>query len=1105
MTFKSPISSPKDTQTDFILFFKVFSMIVSAIILSALIHPVSAFSASPDVHAISGRVTASAGAGMSGVTMTLSGAATSSVTTDASGNYTFSSLPNGSYKVAPAKTGYAFSPAVSSVTLGSADQTGKNFSVLLHAISVTAPHNSLGLFGVEKSPSGGATLMPDTNWGYAFSNLLNVSNPAKPPKSDHPFDPTEESIAIGGIGLPGKRLTTTGAHSISGTIIYNGARLPGITMVLSLSGIISEAVTTDANGEYNFKNLRNETYTVTPSKPGYTFSPEDRTVTVNGSNRIRINFGVQLYSISGTVTFNGAGLSRAIMHLSGAATTSVMTDSSGNYTFANLLNGDYAVTPAETDRIFTPENTKVTITGASPTGIDFASTVSSSTNSISGIATFNGIGLWDVEMALSGTARASVATDTDGAYIFPDLVNGNYIVTPSKRGYKFAPESKLATVTDTSFSAKDFEAMESSSTYSISGTVTHNGEGLDNVTMRLYGAASAEVTTDKYGSYAFSGLPSGSYTISPRKSPYAFGDRAVTISDANLNKNFTATYASCSCEALSESGVSISVPSGTFTNTFDVTLSTSISGAQIRYTTNGQNPTASSNLYSGAISIASTTRLIAATFVGEAMRGYPSTTIYVKIDSAFQATTHDLPVIILDSYGSGALPTADPMPYVDVAYLAFNPADAGGTTVTLSPTAPTTPSVASLAAFHIHGNSSAMFDKKSYRLELRHETGKDRDCPMFGLWEDSDWALIGPYPDKSLIHNNFVYELGRDMGVSAPRIKLVEVYLNLNGNALANSHYQGVYQLVETIKNSKNRLNLKQLHADDPDDLVSPKITGGYIFKIEWMAPSPPGLQCPTGASNCWKDLYVVDPNDWPDGDLLTSQNPAPAYIKHPQYLYLQNYIKSFNDAINSASLTNPTTGYPAYIDEQSFIDTIIINELTRSYDGMVRSQYFHKQRDKAGETAKIFAGPLWDFDLIAGVGYASGNTNSTLPGSNFQYQDNDGRIKQTANWFPKLINLISNRNSDFSKHFRARWNALRQSGGFLSNSAMDERIDALTAGLANAAARNFERWNILNISPIPSGPPFITPKTLNWQSQIPLMKTWLHDRAAWLDTQWTP
>jgi hypothetical protein len=960
--------------------------------------------------------------------------------------------------------------------------------------------------GLAAENRGGASGRTNPNREYPFANLSNDSSAVTPMRSDQTFDPVERSAAFGVAGISGRNSKAIAANSITGNVTYNGNRLPGITMVLSSSGIIASTVTTDTNGEYTFPDLPSDTYTVKPSKTGYTFNPEDRSVVFDGRIRTGINFDVQLYSISGTVTYNDIGLPGIEMSLSGAATASAMTDSFGNYTFAYLLNGDYTVTPSREGYSFSPENTRITITGADQGEINFITTMSDSTYSITGTVTSNGAGLPGITMVLSSSGIISgiATTNARGDYAFSNLTSETYTVTPSKTGYAFFPENRAMTVTGTDLSAGDFTAAPPDSTHSISGTVNYSGEGLANVTMRLSGAASAEVMTDKYGSYAFSNLPNGNYTISPRKAPYAFSDLSVTVSgDDQTRKNIVAAYRGCSSGALLENGVNISIPSRLFTSTFQVTLSTFVSDAQIRYTTNGQNPTASSNLYIGAIPITSTTRLIAAAFVGGSMRGYPSAAVYIKMSSAFQATDHDLPVIILDSYGSGDLPTnyQNPRPFVDVAYFGLSPETYGGS-VTLSPTALPTPSVASLAAFHIRGNSSSMFDKKSYRMELRYETSGDRDCPMFGLWEDSDWALIGPFPDKTLIRNNFVYGLGRDMGMQAPRVKLVEVYVSLNGDALANSHYQGVYQLVETIKNSKNRLDLKQLRADDPGSLVSPKVTGGYIFRFEWADPSPPEIECPDGASNCWNYLYVVDPDDWLDKELLPSENPA--YLTNPQYLYLQNHVKKFNDAINSANPTDPATGYPAFMDERSFIDTIIINELTRNFDGLLRSQYFYKQRDSAGVTSKIFAGPLWDFDLTTGVGYTYNGIDSTLPSGSFQYQANASRLSQTSKWFPNLINLLADRNSDFSKHFRSRWNALRQPGGFLSDSSLDARITSLGTGLEGAAARNFSKWDILNVSPV-SSPPFKTPKTSTWQEQLTVLKTWLHDRAAWLDTQWAP
>jgi hypothetical protein len=68
----------------------------------------------------------------------------------------------------------------------------------------------------------------------------------------------------------------------------------------------------------------------------------------------------------------------------------------------------------------------------------------------------------------------------------------------------------------------------------------------------------------------------------------------------------------------------------------------------------------------------------------------------------------------------------------------------------------------------------------------------------------------------------------------------------------------------------------------------------------------------------------------------------------------------------------------------------------------------------------------------------------------------------------------------------------------------MDARIDVLTEGLAAAASRNFANWNILNSQYVPD-PWFRTPQTAAWPEQILLMKTWLHNRAAWLDAQWLP
>ncbi len=69
------------------------------------------------------------------------------------------------------------------------------------------------------------------------------------------------------------------------------------------------------------------------------------------------------YSVSGTVTNEGSGLSGVTMNLKGASTLSTTTDSNGNYTFFGVSKGMYEITPSLTGYIFTPKSLKADVTG----------------------------------------------------------------------------------------------------------------------------------------------------------------------------------------------------------------------------------------------------------------------------------------------------------------------------------------------------------------------------------------------------------------------------------------------------------------------------------------------------------------------------------------------------------------------------------------------------------------------------------------------------------------------------------------------------------------------------------------------------------------------
>ena len=93
------------------------------------------------------------------------------------------------------------------------------------------------------------------------------------------------------------------------------------------------------------------------------------------SESLSVNIFPLTYAISGTVTYNGPGLSGVTLTLSGSGSGSTTTDASGNYSFTGLSNGTYTITPSKSGYTFTPTSRTVTINGVNQTGINFTAAI----------------------------------------------------------------------------------------------------------------------------------------------------------------------------------------------------------------------------------------------------------------------------------------------------------------------------------------------------------------------------------------------------------------------------------------------------------------------------------------------------------------------------------------------------------------------------------------------------------------------------------------------------------------------------------------------------------------------------------------------------------
>ena len=169
------------------------------------------------------------------------------------------------------------------------------------------------------------------------------------------------------------------------------------------------------------------------------------------------------HAISGTVS--GAVQEGVAMTLSDASTGTATTGANGAYSFSNLLNGTYVITPVLAGYTFSPPYSTVHINNADPPVINFTATaIIPNTFTISGTVTNSSgsAGLADVTMSLSGGSIQTATTHTDGTYHFGNLPQGTYTVTPTPTDdHTFSPKSKRNIVVGPSATA-DFKAIPAS-------------------------------------------------------------------------------------------------------------------------------------------------------------------------------------------------------------------------------------------------------------------------------------------------------------------------------------------------------------------------------------------------------------------------------------------------------------------------------------------------------------------------------------------------------------------------------------------------------------------------------------------------------------------
>ena len=327
----------------------------------------------------------------------------------------------------------------------------------------------------------------------------------------------------------------------------------------------------------------------------------------------------------------------------------------------------------------------------------------------------------------------------------------------------------------------------------------------------------------------------------------------------------------------------------------------------------------------------------------------------------------------------------------------------------------------------LRGNSSLMFNQKKYTIETRDAQGKDLDVSLLGMPAHSKWVLLAPYNDVSMMRDPLAFQLWRDMGHWAPRTVMCE--LTMDGE------YRGIYILCEAIKRDKNRVDISKLKKSDTSGR---ELTGGYLLRIDTFneedatfTSKVPGIGEGIMSSEViWSCIYPKKENLQPE-----------------QWDYIQNYVDTVEQVIQSDVFADPVKGYARYIDVPSFVDYFIHTELSLNADAYRRSAYFYKEKQKDdGTGGKLFAGPVWDYN------YAYGNTNLANADEPESWCYEGSFNNPTPAMWQRLL-----QDPNFRKAVKKRYQALRKD--VLSNKAVNAFIDRQAMLSAKARDHHFQTY----------------------------------------------
>lgn len=376
-----------------------------------------------------------------------------------------------------------------------------------------------------------------------------------------------------------------------------------------------------------------------------------------------------------------------------------------------------------------------------------------------------------------------------------------------------------------------------------------------------------------------------------------------------------------------------------------------------------------------------------------------------------------------------------------------------------------------IEAMHGHGNSTWYENKKSWLIKF---SGK---ASLLGMTPSKKYLLISNVKDPSMMRNKLFLDMAKECGLpGALSCEWADLYVN--------GEYQGLYLLTEKVDVAPGRLEIGYLEEENKELNGDVASYMNHTIAVEdttllqgWFLPeNPDNIEGGYLLEMEYPVRYAAEPSKFLTRGGQNVVVKSPAYASVEQMYYIYGFVQDFESALfaedgylsAAEALDAGRTGifYTEMIDPESFAGRYVLDEISKNIDANSSSVFFYKPR----YADRLYAGPVWDYDLALG--------NSGDWGEAGSLHDPEGFYVNTAGW-NKVLYEKPEFYAAVEKSYRKRYAPWVEA--FLESGYEEYKEKIRAAAEMDNCYRGIDTW----------------------EEGAEEMRGFLERRKRWLDGQW--